>query len=126
AVVISFVRIYSLKPVNEATADPTYDQVNGVIWTVAEPAVSLICACLPVLRPLFTKAARSQRGSKPIQKPWLERKEWQQIHRDDTTAVNDSQQGGGSTFLHTASSGSQATEVSYTVSEISAVKEGQK
>ena len=143
-VVISFVRIYSLKPVRGETADPTCefifdlsnpsptkpnpadDDVDGLIWTVAEPAVGLICACLPVLRPLFTTVARNKRSSKPRQKPWLAREEWQQIHRDDTTAVNDSQQSGGSTFLHTACSGSQETEVSYAMNEMRAAEEGRK
>ena len=39
----------------------TTDQViPNLVWTITEPAVAIICACLPLLRPLF------QRPKKPL------------------------------------------------------------
>ncbi|KAL8969484.1 MAG: hypothetical protein Q9183_001975 [Haloplaca sp. 2 TL-2023] len=33
--------------------DATWTQVDPTIWTLAEPGVAIICACLPVMSPLF-------------------------------------------------------------------------
>ena len=35
--------------------DNTWNSVNRLIWTVVEPAMYLISACLPALRPLFSR-----------------------------------------------------------------------
>ncbi|KAL8669746.1 MAG: hypothetical protein Q9168_005674 [Polycauliona sp. 1 TL-2023] len=39
------------------TKPTTGNYINGGIWAETEPAVAIICACLPSLRPLFRVAA---------------------------------------------------------------------
>jgi len=60
-IVVSCIKLPSLKGANTAT-DPTYDRVNGFIWTFVEPGVALICACLPTMTPLFRRLSASTRS----------------------------------------------------------------
>ena len=32
---------------------PTHEEIDGLLWTIAEPSTSLFYACLSVLRPFF-------------------------------------------------------------------------
>lgn len=38
---------------------PTVDMFNPVLWTILEPDMAIICACLPLMRSLFTPIAKS-------------------------------------------------------------------
>ncbi|KAI9681517.1 MAG: hypothetical protein M1817_002801 [Caeruleum heppii] len=37
------------------TTDPTWTSVNASNWTLTENCVAIICACLPIMRPVFRK-----------------------------------------------------------------------
>ena len=67
---ISCLRIPSLKTTSTGV-DSTYEEIDGLIWTVAECAVGLICACLPVMRPLFRSSLDKMKStSLGASKPW--------------------------------------------------------
>ena len=38
------------------------DEVDGLIWTIAEPATGIICSCLPILRPVIIGARNKYRS----------------------------------------------------------------
>ena len=52
-VVTSCLRITSLD-ILATTPDTTYD-IENVMWTIIEPNVAVVCACLPILRPFIVK-----------------------------------------------------------------------
>lgn len=52
-VVTSCLRVTTLD-IFATSTDNTYDIAN-VMWTIIEPNVAVICACLPILRPLVVK-----------------------------------------------------------------------
>ncbi|KAL9011811.1 MAG: hypothetical protein Q9173_003382 [Seirophora scorigena] len=37
-------------------ADVTWNFINAVIWSVLEPSMAVVCACIPSLRPLYSVA----------------------------------------------------------------------
>ncbi|KAL9015437.1 MAG: hypothetical protein Q9185_007166, partial [Variospora sp. 1 TL-2023] len=37
-------------------ADVTWNYINTVIWSVLEPSMAVVCACIPSLRPLYSVA----------------------------------------------------------------------
>ncbi|KAH6650542.1 hypothetical protein F5144DRAFT_588997 [Chaetomium tenue] len=58
---ISVIRIQYLK----LSADVTWDNVGASCWSIGEVCSGITCACLPTLRPCFTRclpALRTQRG----------------------------------------------------------------
>ncbi|KAF5003104.1 hypothetical protein FDECE_10339 [Fusarium decemcellulare] len=52
--IISIIRIRTLK-VAASTKDPNWDNVDAAIWSFLEVAIAIIAACLPTLRPLFSR-----------------------------------------------------------------------
>lgn len=50
---VSIVRLCQLEKFNQA--DITWSFVRPALWTAAEPSIGVVSACLPSLRPLFTK-----------------------------------------------------------------------
>ncbi len=52
-VITSCLRITSLN-ILASSPDQTYDIAN-VMWTIIEPNLAVVCACLPILRPLIVK-----------------------------------------------------------------------
>lgn len=52
--VISIIRIPQLTSISNSN-DPTYDNASPAVWSAVESNVAIICACLPLLRPLFTE-----------------------------------------------------------------------
>lgn len=56
--VISIIRVPTLRAASSA-ADPTWDNVEAAIWTLAEINAAILCSSLPVLRPLFFKVSGS-------------------------------------------------------------------
>lgn len=60
---ISLIRIQYLR----ISTDITWDNIDASCWSIAEPCCAIICACLPVLRPLASKllcgVAWSSRGT---------------------------------------------------------------
>ncbi|KAI9903891.1 hypothetical protein N3K66_000420 [Trichothecium roseum] len=52
-VITSCLRITTLDILAE-TPDQTYD-IENVMWTIIEPNVAVVCACLPILRPFIVK-----------------------------------------------------------------------
>lgn len=52
-VITSCLRITTLD-ILATTPDTTYDIAN-VMWTIIEPNVAVVCACLPILRPFIVK-----------------------------------------------------------------------
>ena len=52
-VITSCLRITTLDILAE-TPDQTYD-IENVMWTIIEPNVAVVCACLPILRPFVVK-----------------------------------------------------------------------
>ncbi|MCJ1368347.1 hypothetical protein MMC16_007489 [Acarospora aff. strigata] len=50
-IVASLYRIFRLHDTNRT--DPLWTYTDVAIWTNIEPAVGIICACLPTLRPMF-------------------------------------------------------------------------
>ncbi|KAH8758528.1 hypothetical protein F5882DRAFT_480263 [Hyaloscypha sp. PMI_1271] len=51
--VIGIIRLFFLATLK--MADVTYSLVDTYVWSSVETSVGVICACLPTLRPLFTK-----------------------------------------------------------------------
>ncbi|KAH7190791.1 hypothetical protein DER44DRAFT_850633 [Fusarium oxysporum] len=69
--IISIIRIQTLR-VAASTKDPNWDNVDAAIWSFLEVAIAVIAACLPTLRPLFSKLmprmfASSSRSTGPPQ-----------------------------------------------------------
>ncbi|KAL5584177.1 hypothetical protein FOVSG1_015528 [Fusarium oxysporum f. sp. vasinfectum] len=52
--VISIYRIRTLKTA-ASTKDPNWDNVDAAIWSFLEVTIAIITACLPTLRPLFSR-----------------------------------------------------------------------
>ncbi|KAH7110667.1 hypothetical protein EDB81DRAFT_831440 [Dactylonectria macrodidyma] len=52
--IISIIRIRTLK-IAAATDDPNWDNVDAAIWSFLEVSTAIIAACLPTLRPIFSK-----------------------------------------------------------------------
>ncbi|KAJ5182901.1 hypothetical protein N7492_000517 [Penicillium capsulatum] len=52
--VTSIIRLVSLKRIADSS-DPTYDNVGAASWSAIECNTGIICACLPTLKPLFTR-----------------------------------------------------------------------
>ncbi|CAO1599702.1 hypothetical protein XANCAGTX0491_003418 [Xanthoria calcicola] len=50
--VASIMRFYYLESVGKGV-DPTWDNVDVMIWSTVEPCVGVVCACLPVMGPLL-------------------------------------------------------------------------
>ncbi|KAF5003893.1 hypothetical protein FDECE_9598 [Fusarium decemcellulare] len=48
--------------VNMTSTDITYDRVDLTIWTLTEPAASIMAVCIPVLRMLYRELKSSQRS----------------------------------------------------------------
>ncbi|CAH0056297.1 unnamed protein product [Clonostachys solani] len=48
--------------VNMTSPDITYDRVDLTIWTLTEPAASIMAVCIPVLRMLYQELKSSQRS----------------------------------------------------------------
>lgn len=53
--VVSIVRLCILMSLNLSSSDVTFNFSEVVIWSVVEVNCGLICACLPSLRPAFTR-----------------------------------------------------------------------
>ena len=51
--VISVFRLKSL--LNVSFTDLTYTVTDGLIWSLLEPTLGLVSACLPTMRPLFSR-----------------------------------------------------------------------
>ena len=51
---VSILRLQSLVAISNS-ADPSYDNPPAATWSSVESNVGIICACLPLLRPLITK-----------------------------------------------------------------------
>ncbi|KAK1993436.1 hypothetical protein LX36DRAFT_643051 [Colletotrichum falcatum] len=51
--------------VSMTSADITYDRVDLTIWTLAEPAASIMAVSIPVLRMLYRELKSSQRSDRP-------------------------------------------------------------
>ncbi|KAL8748005.1 MAG: hypothetical protein Q9190_000155 [Brigantiaea leucoxantha] len=49
----SIARVIFLVRSTNGPVDTTYDTVQPIIWSIIEPTLGIICACLPILRPLF-------------------------------------------------------------------------
>ncbi|KAL8854181.1 MAG: hypothetical protein Q9198_010935, partial [Flavoplaca austrocitrina] len=49
--VASAIRFYYLEQIDRW--DPTWGNVNSLIWTNIEPSVGIICACLPIMAPIL-------------------------------------------------------------------------
>ncbi|KAF6806647.1 hypothetical protein CSOJ01_08713 [Colletotrichum sojae] len=60
---ISVLRISSL-PMGIDSTDTFYEAVPLVLLTVAEPTTALVCACVPILRPLMTCSGGSRFSSR--------------------------------------------------------------
>ncbi|KAK9419907.1 hypothetical protein SUNI508_06913 [Seiridium unicorne] len=61
--------------------DITYDRVDLTIWTLTEPAVTIMAACIPVLRMLYLELKSSQR-SYFRSRPWMDPYSLEQTHPD--------------------------------------------
>ena len=69
ACLASIIRVTALNKVN--FNDETYTIVSASLWTIVEQSVGIICACLPTLRPLFSKFKKSSRAhALPDYNPW--------------------------------------------------------
>lgn len=74
--------------------DGTFISAELVIWSLVEPGIYLIAACLPTLRPLFLELITKFRGPKSISKgsrttegislEWRERRGHAQISDEDS------------------------------------------
>jgi len=53
-IIISFIRIPSLRKA-ETSQDPTWDGVDGAVWSCVEICIAIVCACSMTLRPLASK-----------------------------------------------------------------------
>ena len=53
ACVASIVRVVAFNQVDES--DITYTIVTASVWTTIEQTMGIICACLPTIRPLFSR-----------------------------------------------------------------------
>ena len=63
-IVTSCLRVTTIDVI-ATTTDLTYD-ISSTMWTIIEPNVAVICACLPMIRPLIVKVFpvfRSKRGT---------------------------------------------------------------
>ena len=49
----SIARVIFLVRSVDGPVDTTYDTVQPLIWSIIEPCTGIICACLPILRPLI-------------------------------------------------------------------------
>lgn len=71
ACVAGVVRIYFLTSMF-TSADPTWTQADGFIWSSIESCIGIVCACLPTLRPLIRAllpcwlGTTAPRYSKPV------------------------------------------------------------
>lgn len=43
--------------------------INTMIWNMAEPAIAILCACLPILRPFFALSGKTPTKHKRISSP---------------------------------------------------------
>ncbi|KAL8995930.1 MAG: hypothetical protein Q9169_004431 [Polycauliona sp. 2 TL-2023] len=50
--VASILRFYYLEHV-DTVSDPTWDNVDTLLWTTIEPCIGVVCACLPIMGPLL-------------------------------------------------------------------------
>ena len=50
-VIVSSIRVYYIIQVGP---DFTWEYTNPIIWSDIETSIAVICACLPILRPVFT------------------------------------------------------------------------
>ena len=82
--------------------------VNGGIWTATEPAMGVVSACLPSLRPLFTRLVGSaqhgptlkgikNKDTRDSSSGWSSRRMWSRNHGDDdnTQSFTRLEEGGG-------------------------------
>jgi hypothetical protein len=71
AAVCGIVRTYELQGLN-SHSDYTYDTVSLVLWSASELLVTIICANVPLLRPLYTKvrSVSDSRNMSEIQDPY--------------------------------------------------------
>ncbi|KAH6678731.1 hypothetical protein B0J14DRAFT_330726 [Halenospora varia] len=77
-IVSAAVRLYYVTQLKtpKGLADPTYEVTYILVWTAIEPCTSIICACLPVLGPLFLFRGRgtqghSSSGPESGSRPWI-------------------------------------------------------
>lgn len=49
--VVSIIRLPQVRDVS--LTDPSWSDVNGVVWSVVELNIGIVSACLPTLRPIF-------------------------------------------------------------------------
>ncbi|KAF4811593.1 hypothetical protein CGCSCA5_v009848 [Colletotrichum siamense] len=66
---ISVVRMVNL-PLGINSTDPFFDAVPLVLFSIAEPTSAIICACIPIMRPLLGCSDRS-RSSSQSSRRWL-------------------------------------------------------
>ena len=55
ACIAAIIRIVFLSRGTTSFVDFTYIEVDSLNWSLIEPCVGIVCACLPTLRPLFRK-----------------------------------------------------------------------
>ncbi|KAF4482531.1 hypothetical protein CGGC5_v009076 [Colletotrichum fructicola Nara gc5] len=66
---ISVVRMVNL-PLGINSTDPFFDAVPLVLFSIAEPTSAIICACIPIMRPLLGCSDRSRNSSQGSRR-WL-------------------------------------------------------
>ncbi|KAI0018446.1 hypothetical protein F4780DRAFT_781447 [Xylariomycetidae sp. FL0641] len=54
--------VKAVKVASMTSPDITYDRVDLTIWTLAEPAISIMAACIPILRMLYRELVSSDRS----------------------------------------------------------------
>ncbi|EWC48026.1 hypothetical protein DRE_02605 [Drechslerella stenobrocha 248] len=66
--IVSILRLRFLIILSKST-DPTWDQPATAYWSAIEMNISIVCACLPALKPLVSVIAPSIFGSAPTSQP---------------------------------------------------------
>ncbi|KAH8589187.1 hypothetical protein B0O99DRAFT_554100 [Bisporella sp. PMI_857] len=62
---VCFVSIYRIVLISAGSpGDATYELYKATLWTHIEPAVAIICSCLPIIRTIFPKGTFSSERSK--------------------------------------------------------------
>ncbi|CAH0052422.1 unnamed protein product [Clonostachys solani] len=57
--IVSVVRLWSLVRVNLEDPDVTWNAVDAALWTIVEVNISILCACLPFVKPILTKISKA-------------------------------------------------------------------
>ena len=70
AAICGIVRTYELQGLSRVT-DYSYGTVSLVLWSASELLITIICANIPMLRPLFTRKAGSTREGSDMPNPTI-------------------------------------------------------